>query len=116
GFSTSNWGAFSTGATWVDVRVADFNADGRDDILGRNAATGEWVVGLSSYDQGRRTFAMSSWGVWSPATAWHDVAVGDFNGDGFVDIVGRADSGHWWLGTSTGTAFTTALLDWWSPA
>jgi hypothetical protein len=46
-----------------------------------------------------------------------DVQVGDFNGDGKDDITGRVlQSGQWWSGISTGSAFTTSLWATWSSA
>jgi len=43
--------------------------------------------------------------------------VGDFNGDGKDDIIGRVlESGQWWSGISNGSGFTTSLWATWSPA
>jgi hypothetical protein len=43
-----------------------------------------------------------------------DVQIGDFNGDGLMDIVGRAlQTGEWWAGLSTGTSLYTRLFDRW---
>src|SRR5205807_4798054 len=42
------------------------------------------------------------------AVAWVDVKVGDLNGDGKADIIGRIQTnGQWWAGLSTGAAFST---------
>jgi hypothetical protein len=40
--------------------------------------------------------------------------VGDFNGDGKTDIVGRDTAGIWWVGTSTGSSFSTSSWGSWS--
>jgi hypothetical protein len=43
------------------------------------------------------------------------VKVGDFNGDGKADIVGRwLEGGQWWTGLSTGSSFVNSLWDTWS--
>jgi hypothetical protein len=43
--------------------------------------------------------------------------VGDFNGDGMDDIIGRVStSGDWWVAQSTGTAFANAKWGRWSTA
>ena len=43
---------------------------------------------------------------------WVDVLTGDFNGDGFSDIAGRAkETGDWWLSLSNGSGgFTAARI------
>ncbi len=49
------------------------------------------------------------WGVWSNQTVWDYQSVGDFNGDGKKDIVGRSSSGNYYVGLSSGSSFTTSL-------
>jgi hypothetical protein len=40
--------------------------------------------------------------------------MGDFNGDGRMDIMGRTlESGEWWVGESTGSSLSTRLWDRW---
>ena len=82
---------------WQDVRVGDFDGDGRDDLAGR--AGGQWWVTTSD---GNGVVSTSLWATWSDL-AWQDVTVGDYDGDGADDIAGRY-AGEWWVGTSTGTA------------
>ena len=54
----------------------------------------------------------SLWETWSTGVTWVDVQVGDFNGDGKADIVGRADElGTWWVGQSTGSNFNSSPSD-----
>jgi hypothetical protein len=72
---------------WKIVGVADFNGDGKSDLLWRNTATGAntiWRSGSSATPQS----------VASQATAWVAAATGDYNGDAKADIV--------WRNTSTG--------------
>jgi hypothetical protein len=84
------------------------------DIIGRDLHTGAWWVGVSD---GHGHFTTTLWDTWSPAVDWVDVQVGDFNGDGKVDIAGRVqENGQWWVGLSTGRSFQTALWGGWSPA
>jgi len=114
-----NW---STGVTWVDVKVGDFNGDGESDLIGRALETGQWWVSLST-DCSMPCFlpttdyATSLWSTWSTGVTWVDVQVGDFNGDGQVDITGRAlETGDWWTGLSNGSTFTTTKWATWSTA
>jgi hypothetical protein len=118
-FSTSKWATWSTGApglpvTWVDVQVGDFNGDGEADITGRWLQGGEWWTAFSN----GTSFVTSPkpWAIWSTSATWVDVHVGDFNGDGKSDIVGRAlENGQWYVGLSNGSnAFTTTKWDTWS--
>jgi len=87
---------------WMVVRTGDFNGDGRDDILWRNATTGTVVDWLSNGDG---TFASNDahTGEVIP-TNWHIVGTADFNGDGFDDILWRSENGTVtdWLGQADG--------------
>jgi len=112
GFSNSFFTSWSPAVTWVDVHTGDFSGDGRDDIIGRDLASGNWWVGVSNGS----SYVTSLWGRWSPAVTWVDVQVGDFNGDGKADIIGRVlHSGQWWVSLSNGTSFTNYLWATWSP-
>ncbi len=87
---------------WSNVRVGDFNDDGKDDILGQ--FNGAWWLGASN----GASITTTNWAIWSGSVTWNDVLVGDFNQDGKDDVAGRVgSSGSWWVGISTGTAFTT---------
>jgi hypothetical protein len=108
--------AWSTANSWINVFTADVNGDGFDDLVGRNATTGAWQVSVNQ--SGTGTYVTnSSFGAWSAAVTWADVHVGDVNGDGKADIVGRvASSGDWWVAISNGTSFASALWLTWTPA
>jgi hypothetical protein len=102
------WSQWPTTVTWVDVKIGDFNGDGKADITGRVLQTGRWWVAQSN---GSSAFTFSPWGSWSTAVTWVDVNVGDFNGDGQPDLVGRdPQTGIWWASLSTSTSFMTPQL------
>jgi len=112
-FSTSLWDTWGTNATWVDVKVGDFNGDGKSDIVGRWLQTGQWWVDLATGSSG---FSKSLWDTWSTKATWVDVQVGDFNGDGKADITGLwLEAGQWWTGISMGNSFTTSQWAQWNP-
>lgn len=119
-FVTSLWSVWSVGAgvTWADIRVADFNGDGQDDLAGRWNEAGQWYVGLSNI--AATQFNTSFWGVWSPASGtltWVDVFAGDLNNDGKADIIGRINqNGQWYGGLSNGVQFAMSLFATWSSA
>ena len=77
----------------------------------RARESGQWWVGLST----GAAFAPSFWDRWSPEAIWANVQLGDLNGDGRADLIGRAlQSGQWFAGLSTGTTLTTSLWDAWA--
>jgi Ca2+-binding RTX toxin-like protein len=103
---------------WHIVGIGDFNGDGRSDILWRN-------------DDGRITdWLGSANGGFTPnggnfldtvSTDWKIVGTGDFNGDGYTDIMWRNVDGRItnWLGTANGSftdnvanAYNGVSLDW----
>ncbi len=114
GFASQRWGRWSAGAdTWTNVLVGDFDNDGQDDIAGRAAASGDWWVAIAK-DTGDG-FINQRWGRWSPSVSWLDVQVGDFNDDGYADIVGRvASNGDWWVAKSTGTGLANERWGRWA--
>ncbi|WP_308516414.1 M10 family metallopeptidase C-terminal domain-containing protein [Sphingomonas flavescens] len=109
----ANWNA-SIGADWHVVGVADFNGDGRSDILWRNdnGLLSDWLgTSTGGFVQGTGTGVPLDWKV---------AGTGDFNGDGRDDIVWRNDNGQMnvWLGQPNGgwidnpNASTTVGNDW----
>jgi hypothetical protein len=76
---------------WRIAGTADFNGDGKNDIVWVNDATRQvtlWYMG------GARGNVMQSW-AWLSTTGypgWHIAGTADFNGDGKPDIVGVNDT------------------------
>ncbi len=79
---------YATGSSPFSVTVADFNGDGRADLVTANASN---TVGIL-LGNGDGTFgAVTNYGAGSIPTS---VAVADFNGDGQPDIVAADRSGN----------------------
>ena len=96
----------------MDVKVGDFNGDGKDDIIGRAMQNGQWYAGISN---GNTAFGTTLWAAWSTAATWVDVRVGDFNRDGKADIIARyQEGGTWWAGISSGNSLSTTSWAAWS--
>jgi len=82
----------------VDAKQADFNGDGKADILWRNVSGEVYIMlmnGLQVIGQG------------SPGTLgndWQIAGVGDFNGDGKSDILWRNNSGEVSIWLMNGTS------------
>ncbi|MCW3096152.1 MAG: hypothetical protein JWL77_1770 [Chthonomonadaceae bacterium] len=91
-------------AGWKLVGVADFNQDGRSDLLFQNATTG----GLAIWNLSGPYFQSGSALSQSPGANWKVVGTGDFNGDGFFDIVFQSQTtGKIKIWFMNGTTFTS---------
>jgi hypothetical protein len=108
----------SVSTDWQIAGIADFNGDGRDDILWRNTdgRMTDWLGAASGALQPNSANLLET-----VSTDWKAAGVGDFNGDGKADILWRNDDGRItdWLGTGSGAftdnvanAYNSVSLDW----
>jgi len=97
------------GVTFSELVTGDFNGDGRLDIAGRNSANGQVLVALASGNQ--FVTSATAWTTLPFASTMRDLFVGDFNGDGKDDIVGRNAQGQLLVAQSTGTKFTNVVYE-----
>jgi hypothetical protein len=102
GFVSNSANAFNqVDVSWRIVGTADFNGDGRDDVLWRHSsgAISEWL------GQANGGFIGNANVNFSVGTDWQIAGTGDFNGDGRDDILWRNTSGTLtnWLGQANGS-------------
>ena len=83
----ANVSIYTGGTDWIPVNIADFNGDGKKDIVWRNATTGDYQIWLMDGEVmiGSTTYSAAGWDI---------AGFADFNGDGKSDIV--------WRNTATG--------------
>ena len=92
---------------WKIVGAADFNGNGRTDLLWRNDSTGQ--VYMMLMDGATIASARMIWH--EPNTAWKIVAQGDYNGDGRADLLWRNDAtGQVYMMLMNGLAVTNAAM------
>ncbi|RSS83367.1 FG-GAP-like repeat-containing protein [Streptomyces sp. WAC06614] len=85
---TGGWNGMS------NLAAADFNGDGKDDIVATQESTGKLYLypGTGSGLAPRKEIGSGGW------NGMHDLIGGDFNGDGKADVVGvEASTGKLWL-------------------
>src|SRR5207248_7927617 len=102
-FTQKYWHSWSaappgqTGVIWADVRVGDFDGDGKDDLVERVQQNGTLWLSRGYQAQAARGFSgQTFWQYWaapqSPVASlhlsvtWLDAVVGDFDGDGRADL------------------------------
>ncbi len=93
------------GSDWDVGGAADFNHDGRGDLLWRNNGTGENEVWLMGGEKG--TDILSKKAVKTLGYSWEIRGVADFNNDGHADILwrhnGQGKNALWLMGGENGT-------------
>jgi hypothetical protein len=88
----------------------DFDGDGRSDRLVYHGTTGDLLLGRSSGLSFSWSVAGNIAGFGNLLDGQHALFAEDFTGDRKTDILFYyAGDGNWWLGRSTGTAFTWGI-------
>lgn len=92
---------------YTDFAVGDFNGDGKDDLVGRDIATGAlmyWAGQGTAGQPGAGDGFVAHIQLTPDWGAYTDTVGGDFNGDGHDDLIARdAATGvlYFWAGTGT---------------
>jgi hypothetical protein len=98
---------------WVIVGTGDFNGDGLTDILWRDSQTGAVVIWIMN-SVGNTVLIMQSGSLGAVPGNWVIAETGDFNADGFSDILWRDTSSGaaaiWFMGGNGLTVLQTASI------
>lgn len=78
-------------ANWRMAAVADFDGDGRDDVLLRHHQNGTWRLYRM---EGREVESLST-PSFTTNRLWLVAGAGDFDGDGHAEVLLRRVDGHW---------------------
>lgn len=107
--NTSGSAANPVDNSWNVAGVADYNGDGRDDILWRHdsGAFTQWLA------QPGGSFIINSAAAANAVdSSWRIVASGDFNGDGRADVLWHHASGVFveWRGSASGALVNAGIV------
>ena len=96
------------GAAGTVIGAADFNGDGRDDVLTRDS--GGAIIEWLAQESGQFTAVAPALQVADPN--WDVAAIGDYNDDGVNDLLWRHTSGELaeWLGSASGQFTRNGLI------
>lgn len=111
-FITTNFqSGFDPSKNWVDILTGNFDGDGFDDVVGRDAATGQWWYAKNN---GTTFAAITLWTTWSASATWVDVVAVDMNNDGKIDVLGRNQAtGEWMSAFSQGATAASEIIGKW---
>lgn len=106
GFNEAYYVSGAVALDWQVAGIADFNDDGRDDVLWRKA-DGTVTTWLST-----GIGANSATGLAAVDHSWHIQGAADVNGDGFADLVWRDTDGSLttWTGSAGGFSTNTPIV------
>jgi hypothetical protein len=107
---------WSTAVTWRDVKAADMNGDGMQDIVGRADFSGSdgsewWLAQTRLAAPNDYVGDLSALALWYEPVGW-TVVIADTNGDGSDEILGRTSYGEWWQASKLLGKNTVKLGQW----
>jgi Tol biopolymer transport system component len=108
--STTDLGLVPT--TWNVVNTGDFNGDGKSDILwhNMNGRTSIWLMTAN----GTQVQVLSTTSFGTVPTSWNVAVTGDFNADGFSDILWsntNGDTSIWYMTGNGAQVQTLSVSD-----
>jgi len=111
GTTLLGWGYLAAKSVpgWKIVATADFNGDGRPDLVWQNDSTRQATVWYMGGPQGASLLGWTYLAA-NNVPGWKIVGAGDFNGDGRPDLVWQNDSTRqvtvWYMGGTGGSVKT----------
>src|SRR6202042_2838785 len=96
-------------SNWVVVGFGDFNGDGNTDLLFRDTNSGTVAIWFLNSSGGIQSAATV--GSLPTGTTWQIALTGDYNGDGYSDMLWTDSSGNVaiWFMTGATVASTAGL-------
>jgi hypothetical protein len=119
--TSMNAGVYTSTTGWQAQGIGDFDGDGKNDLLWRDAVTGELAVWtMNGATVVTSATANVNPGAYTSKTGWQVKGIGDFDGDGKSDILfGNVETGEtsvWFMNgsvvTSSANTNATATAGW----
>jgi serralysin len=108
-YTTLNSAAVGAPAGWTILGAADFNGDGKSDILWQTGTGGAAIWEMNGAQIAAANYTMQgSTIVGAPGPDWHVIGSGDCNGDGDSDLLWRTDGGALAIWEMNGTQIKMA--------